>query len=284
MPPAPPPPNVALATKAAPTKAAPTKSKITFKRGIETPRGTAVVINAVEGWGKTTVAAHSKKPLMLLIRNELGYLKLLEHKRVPEVDYIIVDSWTETLDVLDHLNSTDTDHETLCIDALSNLEKLCHEHVCRRDFNNDWTETGFLSWNKGYTLAVNDWLQLIAKLERLQSNRSMNIILLSHVQTKPYKNPVGEDYDRFVPNVHEKTWEPTKQWPDAVLLGNFYTTTTDAKGGKKAKGIGGTDRIIYTERRAAWDAKNRMNMPESIDIPNDPARAWSTIAQHMEAK
>ena len=46
---------------------------------------------------------------------------------------------------------------------------------------------------------------------------------------------------------------------------------------KKGKGMGGTQRIIYTERRAAWDAKNQYGMDEEFDAGTDPAEVWNII-------
>ena len=37
------------------------------------------------------------------------------------------------------------------------------------------------------------------------------------------------------------------------------------------------DRVLYCERRDAFDAKNRYGMREHLDIPADPAQIWPTI-------
>ena len=68
-----------------------------------------------------------------------------------------------------------------------------------------------------------------------------------------------------------------------MLFGKFVTITEKSKTGV-IKGIGGTDRILYTERRDAFDAKNRYGMPAEIDIPNDPAKTWETIWKHLYKK
>jgi hypothetical protein len=100
--------------------------------------------------------------------------------------------------------------------------------------------------------------------------------MLGHVQVRPFKNPLGADYDRYVCDVHHKTWGVTHKWADAVLFGTFRTVL-DEKKGTKPKGIGGADRVLFCERRDAYDAKNRYGMPEELDIPNEPAEVWGTI-------
>lgn len=108
------------------------------------------------------------------------------------------------------------------------------------------------------------------------------IIMLGHTQVKPYKNPMGEDFDRYVADVHHKTWGVTHKWADAVLFGTFLTITE--KKNNKVKGIGGTERVLYTERRDAYDAKNRYNMPEEIEIPDDSSKSWETIWKNIYKK
>ena len=101
------------------------------------------------------------------------------------------------------------------------------------------------------------------------------VVLLSHSLERRYQNPMGGDFDRFVSDCHEKTWGATKRWADAVLFGNFFTVLDEASG--RAKGVGGTDRDLYGERRDAFDAKNRYGMPDQLTMPNDPGACWGVI-------
>ena len=69
-----------------------------------------------------------------------------------------------------------------------------------------------------------------------------------------------------------------------MLFGNFFTVIDDEKKAKrqgKGKAIGGTDRVLYTERRDAFDAKNRFGMPTEIWLPDNPAESWTTIWSHV---
>ena len=54
-------------------------------------------------------------------------------------------------------------------------------------------------------------------------SRRMGIIALAHSRIATFKNPEGADYDRFVPDLHAKTWALTHKWADAVLFLNFET-------------------------------------------------------------
>src|SRR5688572_14909937 len=109
----------------------------------------------------------------------------------------------------------------------------------------------------------------------------MMVICLVHTKVGPYKNPEGPDYDRFVPDMHAKTWSLTHKWADAVLFGNFFLATK--KEGSKQIGIGGQERVLYTEKRAAYDAKNRLGLPEEIGMGNSGGEGWTAFRDAVKA-
>lgn len=241
-----------------------------------------IVLNAVEGWGKTTAIAYAPKPAIIMAGDETGYDTLLGKGLVPAIQKTSVSKWQDLLNLLSDIEaSSDLPFRTLGFDALNGFEKMCHTFVCARDYQNEWGDKGFGSYQKGYDTAINDWIGFLSRLERIR-NKGIMIVIAGHVQIRPYKNPLGADFDRFVSDVHQKTWGITAKWADAVLFGNFITVTDEDKKTKRSKGIGGSDRIIYTERRDAFDAKNRYAMPAEIEIPDDPTKIFSTIWEHIK--
>jgi len=240
-----------------------------------------IIINAVEGFGKTSAGANAPDPVILMAAGETGYLTLLGSGLVPQVPVAKIEGWAQLLATVDALaESPDTPCQTLVLDALSGFERMCHENVCKRDFKGEWGEKGFGAYQKGYDLSVTDWLELLAKLDALRERRGATILLLSHCKVKTFKNPEAADYDRWVSDIHDKTWSATAKWSDAILFGNFYVAVEGGATGerpKKGKGVGGTSRVLYCERRSAFDAKNRYGMPESIDVPADASQNWAVI-------
>jgi hypothetical protein len=186
----------------------------------------------------------------------------------------------QTLDTVADLIADPQGIKTLVFDAISGFERQCNVAVCDRDFKGDFGDKGFSSFQRGYDIAAMEWHKLLAALDTLRLKQGVNVMILGHIQIKPFKNPDGADFDRFVPDVHHKLWSPTFKWADAVLFGR-YLTVIDKEQKGKGKGIGGTERVVYTQRRDAFDAKNRFAMPEAIDVPNDPSLMFSTIFAHI---
>jgi hypothetical protein len=283
-------------TQTAPPSTPPPRSPAGLPRQAAAPRSVAavptfaklspkaiaprVIINGVEGWGKTSLAANAPGAALVMARGETGYQTLLNAGRVPSIPCLVADSWDWLLGVLDGLVADPGEVKTLALDALGGFERLCHEHVCARDFAGNWGEKGFGAFAKGYDLAVTDWLGLLNRLDRI-NEQGVAIWILSHVGVRPFKNPLGPDFDRYEAACHAKTWSVTHKWADAVLFANFRTVLNVEKGEHRKKGIGGTDRVIYTERRDAWDAKNRFGMPEEIDITGEPAEAFQNLNAYL---
>lgn len=268
----PPPPAVAPRTQPRATGAA-------FSMPEKSVRGHTIVINAVEGFGKTSLIANAPNSVIVMAPGETGYTTLYNAGLVGERPVASPGSWAELLATLDGIPSGT---RYLGLDAMSGFERLCHEFVCERDFRGVWSEKGFNAFQRGYDTSIAEWLMLLKKLETVR-DRGTHVILLSHSKVEIFSNPSGSDFSRYVADCHKKTWSVTHKWADAVLFGTFHSVieTKEVYGPevlRKGKGIGGVDRVLYTVRRDAWDAKNRFGLEEVIDIPNDPQQAWPAFA------
>lgn len=179
-----------------------------------------------------------------MARGETGLETLIDAGRIAETPHFPEwETWTAALASIRSLISQDHPYKTLVIDTMNGLERLCHEHVCARDFGGDWTDKGFMGYMRGYEVALSDWRELLTVLDALRAQKRMALLCLVHTRVASFKNPEGPDFDRYVPDMHAKTWGLTHKWADAVLFGNFYVDTK--KEGSKRIGIGGQERLIY---------------------------------------
>ena len=83
----------------------------------------------------------------------------------------------------------------------------------------------------------------------------MNIVLIAHSSVKAFNDPfTNSSYDRYQIKLHEKSAAYLREAVDCVLFAN-YKVATEGKEGQKHKAFGDGSRLIYTERRPAFDAK-----------------------------
>lgn len=258
----------------------PSTSK-SFNLAPRAPQGICprTLLYAVEKWGKTTLATLAPNPVIIMARGETGYLTLLGAGLVKSLPAPLVESWPDLMALLDQLAERPT-FQTIALDAISGFERLLFDHVCQRDFKGDWGEKGFASYGKGIEVSIAEWILFLQKLDKL-NGLGMQILILGHSTTKNFKNPMGEDFDRYVCDCNPKIWAITAKWADALLFGKFNTIVDGAdKKGKGGKGIGGTERILYTQKHDAYDAGNRYGMPECFNVPS-ATTSWQTVWSAM---
>lgn len=240
--------------------------------------GWSIVLNGVEKWGKTTMAAYAPGSALIVSPSDLsGYMMLYKDGLVPKRQTATPGNWLELFAIIDGIIQNPGELKTLALDALGGFERLCHDHVCMSSYNNDRVK--FTAFQNGPDAAVAEWVKLLAKLDRLKMT-GVNVLMLSHVKVANFKNPIGADYDRYVPDCHAKTWGVTHKWADNIMFANFTDTVKEDRG--RSKGVTG-QRVLFTQRTAAYDAGGRMRLPFEIDIPNDAAQAWATLENALNA-
>jgi len=246
-------------------------------------RPSAMVLYGPPGIGKTTFGASSIKPVFMIDDQEDGINTLKAAKLIAAETPVLpmVQSWLDVMGQLDALATEDHEFSTLVIDTLGGLERLCHTHICETQFNGDWGDRGFASFAKGYEVSLPEWRKLLNALDKLRTEKSMQIIALSHSIVKPFKNPTAEDYDRYVVDMHHKTWAVTEKWVDMVFFANYFIAVDKSKSGR-AKGKGGQDRVIHTEFEAAFDAKNRHALPPEISMGRSGQDAWNNLVTEIK--
>jgi len=240
-----------------------------------------VILHGVEGVGKTSWASQAPFVIFGQSLGETGLETLIDSGQVTATPHFPQwESWDEVLASVNQLIDQEHAYRTFAVDTLNGVERLCHEHVCRRDFNGDWTDRGFMGYMRGYEVALSEWRLFLALLDRLRSEKKMAVVCLVHTKISRFSNPEGADFDRFAADLHHKTWAVTHRWADMVLFATFFVDTV--KDGQKHKGVGGQERILYTEHTAAYDAKNRHGLTESIAFGPDTAGAWANFAAALK--
>ncbi len=223
--------------------------------------------------------------MFLLTPGEDGLHTLIANDLLPEIPSLSIPDWDSLLGVVDELTATDHSYKTLVVDTINGAERLCNTSVCDTDFNGDMGPRGFMNYQNGYqAAAMGPWKALLVTLDKLRQTKRMGIILLAHTAIRNFANPEGPDYDRFQPAFDGKhAWQRTLEWADMVLFAKREVVVQkDEKADRKAKGHGGSARVIYTEYSAAYEAKNRHNLPAEISMGTSGKQAWDNFIAAMK--
>ena len=82
-------------------------------------------------------------------------------------------------------------------------------------------------------------------------------------------------YDRWEMKLTRQTAPLVKEWCDMLLFCN-YKTIVVTKDNDRGKAQGGK-RVMYTTHHPCWDAKNRQDLPEMLDMD------YATIAHIFDS-
>lgn len=241
-------------------------------------RAQKVVIYGPEGIGKSTFAAQFPEPVFI---DTEGSTDNMDVARLDKPT-----SWAMLKNEIAFIKANSDACKTLVIDTIDWAEQLAVSYVCSQHQKNGIEDFG---WGKGYTYVQEEIGRLLNSLSELV-DIGINVVLTAHAQIKKFEQPdeMGA-YDRYELKLGQKTSSKTaplvKEWADMVLFANYKTfimTTDDGK--KKAQG---GERVIYTNHRPAWDAKNRHGLPDQLPfdfgsiahIFNAPTETPTTQAQ-----
>lgn len=215
------------------------------------------VIYGVEGIGKTTLCSRFPKPLFLDTEDGSAHLDV---DRVP----------CRTLAALEgamHSLCRDAEgYQTVVIDSADWAERMAQEQLLATHSKRSVEEFGF---GKGYVMLAEQVARLIGVADQLVA-RGLNVIWVAHAKVVRVSPPDQTDgFDRYELKLHKQVAPLFKEWCDILVFLNYRTILTEGEDGR-TKGRGGKERIMHCQRSAAWDAKNRFDLPETLPMDVKP--------------
>ena len=221
-----------------------------------------ICIYGVGGVGKTTWAAGAPKPIFAFTEDGQGSLDVAR--------FDLIKSWVDLVACAELLCNEKHDYQTFVIDSIDFAEPLLWAYTCEQANQPDIEAFGF---GKGYGLAVDHVRGLFRWLDMLR-DKGMAIILISHNEIKRFEAPDTESYDRYQLRLQKTLAAYVTNWVDTLLFANYKAhVVKDKKGGfakkddnTRARGVGVGERVIYTEERPAFVAKNRFMLPAELPL------------------
>lgn len=215
-----------------------------------------VVVYGPEGIGKSTFASKFPNPLFIDTEDSTKKLDVRRFDRPS--------SWQMLIDQIKYVKANPTICKTLIIDTADWAEKLCIANICAGAKIGGIEDFGY---GKGYVYVEEEIGRLLNLLSEIK-DIGINVVLTAHAAMRKFEQPdeLGA-YDRWEMKLSKKVSPLVKEWADMVLFANFKTFSVAVGGSeknKKYKGQGGTQRVMYTEHNACWDAKNRDNLDPEL--------------------
>lgn len=221
-------------------------------------------IQGTDGIGKSTFGASAPAPIFIQAEDGLNFINVA---RFP-----VAQTWQEILDQLKALVVEDHTYRTVVLDTTDAACTKSEAYACE---TNGWKSIDSPGFGKGYTYVGELWVHLLQGLNVLYEQKKMNIILLSHVESKVHNDPLTESYDRYAMRCAKKVNALIKDWVDFNLFANYQTEVQ--KEGNKNRAVSYGNRALYTKFAAGYDAKSRVGLPDKLDF------TWDAFAQSYAA-
>lgn len=225
-----------------------------------------IMIYGIEGVGKSTLGANADNPIFITPEGGADHLKRQDGKPIAEIEN--VSTWGLVRKAVNDLIREEHDFKTLVLDSADWLEKLCHAQITGSSPKDIIRING--GYGAGFREAEKLHRELIEDLSVLRIKRNMNIIVTAHYQVKEVKDPdMLEDYDSYMIKCDEKVSSLWREWVDALLFARFKTFINKSDDDSRARAFGDDERMVYTVKRPAFQAKNRYGLPSEMDFKED---------------
>ena len=212
-----------------------------------------IVIYGPEGIGKSTFASQFPDPLFIDVE---GGTSNLDVRRIK-----CNKSWDELITVVKEIHEDPTICKTVVLDTADWSESLCSNAVCQKYRKNNIEDFGY---GKGYVYLVDEFSKLLTLMDQL-IEVGINVVITAHAKPRKFELPEEQGaFDRYEMKLSKQVAPLLKEWSDALFFVNYkiYVITTE-NNSKKAQG---GKRVLYTTHNPTYDAKNRFNLPEELEL------------------
>lgn len=243
------------------------------------------VIAGNNGVGKTTWAANFPDVIILDLEKGSDHLDVarISSDKIP--DLVTFRSY------LKELATTAHKFKAVAVDSVEALEGLISDAVCAEGKVKS-IELYDGGYGKGYVRARELMREIFTDLRALQA-KGITTILIAHTQVKSHSDPAtNQTYDRVIMRCNDKMAALIRDMADNVFYATYKVFLTTEN--KKTKAFGDGQRVMFTQWRPGFDAKNRLELPlelplsydafvEACGLESSPSTILDDIQQMSEA-
>ncbi|MCB9196564.1 MAG: ATP-binding protein [Flavobacteriales bacterium] len=213
-------------------------------------------IYGAEGIGKTSLANELPDPLFIDTENGSTRINCRRIK---------TSNWENLTAIVKSVIDNPTICKTLVIDTLDKAESFCIDYLCQKFRKANIEDWGY---GRGYTILQDEVNRLFELLNKVIAV-GIHVTVIAHGKPRKFELPEESSaFDRWELKLTRQVGPLFKEWCDILLFCNYktYVVTTD-NNTKKAQG---GKRVMYTTHHACWDAKNRFNLPDELELSYKP--------------
>jgi hypothetical protein len=255
----PPKPANPFAERATQEEAKPKKASLlsTIRRN-RRRRPTLGVLAGPPGIGKSTLLSMAPNVVFSDIERGLDNLVVNRFDDIPTTFKMFRNQYLELL-------NEEHSYQAYVIDTLDAVELLVWQQVIAEGRCKSIEEYGG-GYYKGYTRAKEIFIGMLNEL--IQLSEKMNVWMICHSQLGPVNDPMlSGSYDVFDLKLHKYATAVVQQKVDCILFGRMeISIAKDSPKARKGRGINTGDRLLYCQPATGVMAKNRYDMPETIEF------------------
>ena len=234
--------------------------------------------------GKDTFASFAPNPVFIFTENGLGTLDVARWQ---------VETYEQAMERLVTLIDEPHDFQTLVFSTLDWFEPMVWNYLIRMQPTDEKgrpiTNVESYGYGKGFKFALDYWNDFLMLINRLRVERGMMIIFVAHPVIRKVTPPDSDSYDCYMLKLQDSEKVSAKdkivESSDVLLFANWRVALTDEKlsfGQSRQRGVGSGERIVYTEQRPAYEAKNRFNLPAQIHVKEkDWSDLWAVLGSSI---
>lgn len=220
-----------------------------------------VVLYGQEKVGKSSFAANAPSPIFIDTEKGTHYIDCFR---------LEPDNYADFGNCIESIVNQEHDFKTLIIDSVDWLENMIFEKVAEEEKVDHIEKIGY---GRGYKIATKKWRQLLLNLDYIWDSMGMNIILIGHTKVKTFKNPAGDDYDRYAVKLREDAEALINEWAECIMFADKVVMTekvNEAFGKSENKAKQSPEkRVLYTGGNPSIVCGNRYNLPRTIPLDWD---------------